>query len=152
MLDEGTALPQLIIIDGGKGQLNASIDALQELELMGKINVIGLAKNIEEIFFPGDKDSLQLPYESESLKLLRRIRDEVHRFGITFHRKKRSKGIVKNELETIKGIGTETAKALLKKFKSVKKIKLASEGELALEIGASKARLVSDYFKADKTN
>lgn len=147
LLHEKQDLPQLVVIDGGKGQLNSAIDALQELELMGKINIVGLAKNIEEIFFPGDKDSLQLPYESESLKLLRRIRDEVHRFGISFHRAKRSKGIIKNELENIKGIGKETAKVLLKKFKSVKKIKSATEGELALEIGQSKATLVANYFK-----
>lgn len=148
LLHEKQGLPQLVIIDGGKGQLNAAIDALQELELMGKINIVGLAKNIEEIFFPGDKDSLQLPYESETLKLLRRIRDEVHRFGITFHRNKRSKGIIKNELEEIRGIGKETAKILLKKFKSVKKIMAATEGELALEIGKSKAALVSGFFKS----
>ncbi len=146
LLHEKQDLPQLVVIDGGKGQLNAAIDALQELELMGKINIVGLAKNIEEIFFPGDKDSLQLPYESESLKLLRRIRDEVHRFGITFHRKKRSKGIIKNELEDIKGIGKETAKALLKTFKSVKKIKLASLGELEMVIGASKAQLIFKHY------
>ncbi len=147
LLHEKQDLPQLVIIDGGKGQLNAAIDALQELGLMGKINIVGLAKNIEEIFFPGDKESLKLPYESETLKLLRRIRDEVHRFGITFHRKKRSKGIIKNELEEIKGIGKETAKVLLKKFKSVKKIKSATEGALALEIGKAKAALIVQYFK-----
>ena len=150
LLHEKQDLPQLVIIDGGKGQLNAAIDALQELGLMGKINIVGLAKNIEEIFFPGDKDSLQLPYESETLKLLRRIRDEVHRFGITFHRNKRSKGIIKNELEEIKGIGKETAKVLLKKFKSVKKIKMASEGELALEVGNAKAALVAGHFRSKK--
>lgn len=150
LLHEKQDLPQLVVIDGGKGQLNAAIDALQELGLMGKINIVGLAKNIEEIFFPGDKDSLQLPYESESLKLLRRIRDEVHRFGITFHRQKRSKGIIKNELEEIKGIGKETAKQLLKKFKSVKKVKAATEGELALEVGNAKAKLVSEYFRFKK--
>jgi excinuclease ABC subunit C len=146
LLHEKQPLPQLVVIDGGKGQLNSAIDALQELELMGKINIIGLAKNIEEIFFPGDKESLQLPFESESLKLLRRIRDEVHRFGITFHRQKRSKGIIKNELESIKGIGKETATMLLKKFKSVKKIKEASQEVLAIEIGEHKARLVKNYF------
>jgi len=146
LLHEKKPLPQLVVIDGGKGQLNSAIDALQELELMGKINVVGLAKNIEEIFFPGDKESLQLPFESESLKLLRRIRDEVHRFGITFHRQKRSKGIIKNELETIKGIGKETAKVLLKKFKSVKKIKEASQQDLAETVGENRARLVKEHF------
>lgn len=146
LLHEKQELPQLVVIDGGKGQLNAAVDALQELELTGTINIIGLAKNIEEIFFPGDKDSLQLPYESESLKLLRRIRDEVHRFGITFHRRKRSKGVIKNELEDIKGIGKETAKTLLRKFKSVKKIKTATKGELEMVVGVSKAALVKNYF------
>jgi len=146
LLHEKKPLPQLVVIDGGKGQLNSAIDALQKLELMGKINVVGLAKNIEEIFFPGDKESLQLPFESESLKLLRRIRDEVHRFGITFHRQKRSKGIIKNELETIKGIGKETAKVLLKKFKSVKKIKEASQQDLAETVGENRARLVKEHF------
>jgi len=147
LLHENKELPQLVVIDGGKGQLNAAIDALQELELMGKMNIIGLAKNIEEIFFPGDKDSLQLPFESESLKLLRRIRDEVHRFGITFHRSKRSKGIVKNELEEIKGIGKETAKALLRKFKSVKKLKEADFADIAAEVGIQRATLVVEHFK-----
>ncbi len=147
LLHEKRDLPQLVVIDGGKGQLNAAIDALQELELMGKINIIGLAKNIEEIFFPGDKDSLQLPFESETLKLLRRIRDEVHRFGITFHRSKRSKGVVKNELEDIKGIGHETAKALLRKFKSVKKIKLATAQELTEVVGAAKANIIIKHYE-----
>lgn len=150
LLHEKQPLPQLVVIDGGKGQLSSAVDALQELELTGTINIIGLAKNIEEIFFPGDKDSLQLPYESETLKLLRRIRDEVHRFGITFHRSKRSKGVIKNELEEIKGIGKETAKTLLKKFKSVKKIRAASKGEIEMVVGTAKATLVYDYFDIKK--
>lgn len=146
LLHEKRDLPQLVVIDGGKGQLSSAVDALQELGLMGKINVVGLAKNIEEIFFLGDKESLKLPFESETLKLLRRIRDEVHRFGITFHRNKRSKGIVKNELENIKGIGKETAKTLLRKFKSVKKIKAASKEAIAEIVGKSRAQLVCNYF------
>ena len=152
LLHEKRDLPQLVVIDGGKGQLNAAIDALQELELMGKINIIGLAKNIEEIFFPGDKDSLQLPFESETLKLLRRIRDEVHRFGITFHRSKRSKGVIKNELEDIKGIGKETAKTLLRKFKSVKKIKAANLLDITAVVGVSKANIVFQYFDRGAEN
>jgi excinuclease ABC subunit C len=91
LVDEAESLPQLIIIDGGKGQLSSAMESLEALQLTGKVNIIGLAKNEEEIFFPGDKTSIRLPYNSESLKLIRRIRDEVHRFGITFHRKKRSK-------------------------------------------------------------
>lgn len=139
-------LPQLVIIDGGKGQLSASIDALQDLELLGKITVVGLAKNVEEIFYPGDQEGLRLPYESESLKFVRRVRDEVHRFGITFHRKRRSKGIVKNELEEIKGIGKKTATDLLRKFKSVKKIKAATEEELVEVVGLAKAKLIRSHF------
>ena len=120
---EEISLPQLIIIDGGKGQLNAAVEGLEELNLMGKTTIVGLAKNEEEIFFPGDKQSIKLPWDSESLKLIRRIRDEVHRFGITFHRNQRSRGTFVNELELIKGIGKNTADTLLKKYKSVKKIK-----------------------------
>ena len=108
--------------------------------------MIGLAKNEEEIFFPGDKESVKLPYNSDSLKLIRRIRDEVHRFGITFHRQKRSKGTFKNELEEIKGIGKTTADVLLKKFRSVKNIRKRSEEELSEVIGKAKAKILYDYF------
>jgi len=140
------AFPQLVIIDGGKGQLGAAMESIKKLNLVGNLTVIGLAKNEEEIFFPGDKESIKLPWDSESLKLLRRIRDEVHRFGITFHRNKRSKGTLVNELEQIKGISTKTADELLKKFKSVKNIKDKSEEELAEVIGKSKSKLVFNYF------
>lgn len=102
---EQQALPQLIIIDGGKGQLSAAIESIEALGLTGKVTVIGLAKNEEEIFFPNDKESLKLSWNSDALNLIRRIRDEVHRFGITFHRKKRSKGTFRNDLESIEGIG-----------------------------------------------
>src|SRR5690606_23312054 len=111
------------IIDGGKGQLSAAMESIYELGLQGKMTVVGLAKNEEEIFFPGDTESVKLPYQGESLRLIRRIRDEVHRFGITFHRKKRSAGTFKNELENIKGIGKNTIDILLKEFKSVQRIK-----------------------------
>lgn len=147
--EEGLALPQLVIIDGGKGQLNAAYEAIEALELQGKMTLIGLAKNEEEIFFIGDKESLKLPYDSESHKLIRRIRDEVHRFGIGFHRKKRSKGTFKNSLEEIKGIGSSTANLLLKTFRSVNNIKQQSEEELAKLIGASKARLIKNYFTSE---
>jgi excinuclease ABC subunit C len=146
MAAEDKPLPQLVIIDGGKGQLNAAVEALEELGLRGKMNIIGLAKNEEEIFYPGDSQSLKLPWDSESLKLIRRIRDEVHRFGISFHRQKRSKGTFKNELEDIKGIGRQTADMLLKKFRSVKNIQLKSLEELTAEIGAAKAKLIKDHF------
>lgn len=143
---EDKPLPQLIIIDGGKGQLNAAVEALDELKLRGKINIVGLAKNEEELFFPGDQQSVKLPWDSESLKLIRRIRDEVHRFGITHHRNKRSKGTFRNELEDIRGIGKQTADMLLKKFRSVKNVRALNLEDLAAEIGPSKAKIVWDYF------
>jgi len=145
---EEAAFPQLIIIDGGKGQLNAAVEGLNEMGLQGKTTVVGLAKNEEEIFFPGDQQSIKLPWDSGSLKLIRRIRDEVHRFGINFHRNQRSRGTFVNELEMIKGIGKNTADILLKNFKSVKKIKELSNEELAKTIGNSKADIITNYFKA----
>jgi len=147
--DEGLPFPQLIIIDGGKGQLGAALEAIQELGLEGESTLVGLAKNVEEIFFAGDQESLKLPYNSESLKLIRRIRDEVHRFGITFHRQKRSKGTFKNELEEITGIGKATADQLLKTFRSVKNVKEKSLEELQAVLGAAKALLVFRYFHPD---
>jgi excinuclease ABC subunit C len=147
MVTEDKPLPQLVIIDGGKGQLNAAVEALEELGLRGKMNIVGLAKNEEEIFYPGDTQSLKLPWDSESLKLIRRIRDEVHRFGISFHRQKRSKGTFKNELEDIKGIGRQTADMLLKKFRSVKNIQAKTLEELSAEVGPVKARLIKDHFE-----
>lgn len=148
--NENLPLPQLIIIDGGKGQLNAAVEGLNEIDLPGKITIIGLAKNEEEIFFPGDKQSIKLPWDSESLKLIRRIRDEVHRFGINFHRNQRSRGTFVNELEMIKGIGKNTADILLKKFRSVKKIKELPREELAKIIGAPKAGIINNYFNSVK--
>lgn len=146
LLAEQQPLPQLVIIDGGKGQLGAAMESIRALDLVGSMTVVGLAKNEEEIFFPGDKDSIKLPYDSESLKLIRRVRDEVHRFGITFHRNKRSKGTFKNELEGIKGIGENTATQLLKTFRSVAKIKLLTEDDLVKEVGAAKAKLIYTHF------
>ncbi len=146
LLKEGTPLPQLIIIDGGKGQLSAAMEGLIETGMEGKATVVGLAKNEEEIFFPGDQESIKLPWNSESLKLIRRVRDEVHRFGITFHRNQRSRGTFVNELEMIKGIGKNTADTLLKKFKSVKRIKDLSKEELEEIIGKSKSGIVYGYF------
>ena len=144
--EEGLPLPQLIIIDGGKGQLSAAMESIKALGLAGKVTVVGLAKNEEELFFYGDTESLKLPWDSDSLKLIRRIRDEVHRFGITFHRNQRSKGSFKNELENIEGIGKNTIDTLLKKFKSVKNIKAKTQDELAEAIGKSKAMLLVNYF------
>lgn len=145
--EEALSFPQLVIIDGGKGQLSAAMEAVEELGLQGKITLAGLAKNKEELFFAGDQQPLKLPYNSESLKLIRRIRDEVHRFGITFHRNKRSKGTFKNELEEINGIGKATADMLLKKFKSVKKVKEATQEQLEELIGRNKTELVITHFK-----
>ena len=147
LLEENLPLPQLIIIDGGKGQLNAAVEGLKEVGMGGKASVVGLAKNEEELFFPGDMQSIKLPWNSNSLKLIRRIRDEVHRFGITFHRNQRSKGTFVNELETIKGIGKSTADVLLKKYKSVKKIKEIKEEELAELIGKNRAQLILAHFE-----
>jgi excinuclease ABC subunit C len=149
MIDEQRPLPQLVIIDGGKGQLGAALKSIHRLELEGKMTVVGLAKREESIFFPGDKTPLQLPYDSQAHLLIRRIRDEVHRFGITFHRQLRSKGTIKNELEEISGIGEKTATDLLQEFKSVKKIKTLTERELTRIIGASKASIVWRYFNEE---
>lgn len=143
---EEQPFPQLVIIDGGKGQLGAALEGIRELGLQGQMTIVGLAKNEEEIFFPGDQQSVKLPYNSDSLKLIRSIRDEVHRFGITFHRNKRSKGTFKNELEQIKGIGKNTAEQLLKEFKSVKRVKELSMEELTAAVGNSKATLIRNYF------
>lgn len=150
VIEESLPWPQLVIIDGGKGQLSAAKEALDELNASGNTTLIGLAKNEEEIFFTGDKESLKLPLGSESLRLLRRIRDEVHRFGISFHRKKRSKGTFANELESIKGIGKESVALLLKEFRSVKNIRERTPEELQKAVGAKRARLLLDYFAESK--
>lgn len=146
LLSESQPLPQLVIIDGGKGQLSAAMESIKALGLDGTLTLVGLAKNEEELFFSGDQQSIKLPWDSDSLKLIRFIRDEVHRFGITFHRQKRSKGTFKNELETIKGIGKSTADELLKSFKSIKNVQSKSEDELAKVIGLSKAKMIVAHF------
>jgi excinuclease ABC subunit C len=148
LLDENKPLPQLVIIDGGKGQLSAAMQSISALNIPGTTSVVGLAKNEEEIFFPGDTQSVKLPWDSESLKLIRRIRDEVHNYGITFHRNLRSKGTFKNELEQIKGIGKATADLLLKEFKSVKNIKNKTREEVTGLIGNAKAGLIIKYFES----
>jgi excinuclease ABC subunit C len=144
--EENQQLPQLVIIDGGKGQLGAALESIQKLGLSGRMTLIGLAKREESIFFPGDSEPLQLAYDNKAHLLVRRIRDEVHRFGITFHRQVRSKGTFKNELEGIPGIGDKTATELLQAFRSIKNIKTLTERELTKIIGASKARIVWEYF------
>ncbi len=148
VLDEKGELPQLVIIDGGKGQLSAAMESITALNIPGSTTIVGLAKNEEEIFFPGDTQSIKLPWDSESLKLIRRIRDEVHRFGITYHRNLRSKGAFKNELEQIKGIGKATANLLLKEFKSVKNIRSKTAEDIAKIIGKGKADLLLSHFKS----
>ncbi len=148
---EGSPFPQLVIIDGGKGQLGAALNAARDLELPGSIRFTGLAKNEEELFFAGDQESLKLPLNSHSLKFIRQIRNEVHRFGIAFHRKKRSKGTFKNELQEIKGIGTATAGLLLKEYRSVKNIREIirqgkGEKEFSRLIGSSRAHILIRHF------
>jgi excinuclease ABC subunit C len=149
LLREEKSLPQLVIIDGGKGQLGAAMESIDRLGIRGRLTVVGLAKKEESIFFPGDREPLNLPYDSAPHLLIRRIRDEVHNFGVTFHRQLRSKGTIKNELEEIPGIGMKTATELLQRFRSVKNIKELTERELTGAIGASKARVVWDYFHPD---
>lgn len=146
MIRENSSLPQLVIIDGGKGQLSAAMQAIEELQISGKMTLIGLAKNVEEIFFAGDKDSLKLPYNSQELLFIRRVRDEVHRFGIGFHRKKRSQHTFKSSLTDLEGIGPKTVELLLEKYRSLSNIKKASEDELSDIIGSHKARLISNHF------
>ncbi|MBM3915665.1 MAG: excinuclease ABC subunit C [Sphingomonadales bacterium] len=143
---EQQPLPQLVIIDGGKGQLSAAMEAVTELGLQGSMTLVGLAKNQEELFFTGDSEPLRLPYQSNSLLLIRRIRDEVHRFGVNFHRKQRSKGTFKNQLQEIPGIGAQTATDLLHHFRSVNNIQKASVEELTVVAGKVKAHKIKAYF------
>jgi len=150
VIEEQKPFPQLVIIDGGKGQLNAALEAFDELHATGMTTLTGLAKQEEELFFPGYRESLKLPYNSDSLKLIRRIRDEVHRFGINFHRNKRSKGTFKNELEDIPGIGKATVDILLKKFRSVNTIREINKEEIEKLIGKSKALALADYFSGKR--
>lgn len=147
LIDEEKSLPQLIVIDGGKGQLGAALTALEKLELRGKIAIIGIAKRLEEIYFPGDSVPLYLDKNSETLKIIQQLRDEAHRFGITFHRNKRSGEFIKSELENISGIGEKTITAVLKRFKSVENLKKQGYRVVADEIGDSKARIIFDFYK-----
>lgn len=146
LLDEEQSLPQLIVIDGGKGQLSSALKALEALELRGKIAIIGIAKRLEEIYFPNDNIPLYLDKRSETLKIIQQIRDEAHRFGITFHRQKRSKSAIISELDNIEGIGNKTKEALLKHFKSVKRIQEASLEELQNAVG-HRGKKVFEFFQ-----
>lgn len=142
LMQEGEELPQLIVVDGGKGQLSAAVEALEAIGLRGVISVVGIAKRLEEIYFPGDSVPLYISKTSESLRVIQHLRDEAHRFGITFHRDLRSKSQIKSELDSIKGIGPTTASTLLRHFKSVARIKAASLQEITTIIGPAKAKLV----------
>ena len=146
LLDEEQPLPQLIIIDGGKGQLSSALKSLEQLDLRGKIAIIGIAKRLEELFYPDDPIPLYLDKKSETLKIIQQLRNEAHRFGITHHRNKRSKGALVSALETIPGIGEKTMQALISHFKSMKRVKLAEEKDIAIVIGLSKAKKITDFY------
>lgn len=148
VIEEKLPMPQLIVIDGGKGQLSAAVTSLKKLDLFGKVTIIGIAKKLEEIYFPGDSVPLYLDKRSDTLKIIQHIRDEAHRFGITHHRNKRSRETFKSELSNIKGISDKTAQKLLSQLKSITKIKEATFDELTTLIGAAKAKLVYQYFNS----
>jgi len=149
MLEENQPLPQLIIIDGGKGQLSSALKSIDQLGLRGKIAIIGIAKRLEELFYPGDSVPLYLDKKSETLKVIQHLRNEAHRFGITFHRDKRSKSALNSSIETIPGIGEKTMLTLIQHFKSVKRLKLASEKEISEVVGVSKAKKITDFYKTN---
>ena len=146
LIEEQEPLPQLIVIDGGKGQLSAACESLKELDLYGKIAIVGIAKRLEEIYYPEDSIPLYLDKNSDSLKVIQHMRDEAHRFGITFHRNRRSKGQTTSELDAIKGIGEATKKLLLKHFKSIKRIKEVSREEIEKIVGKSKSEIITKHF------
>ncbi|MGV3460803.1 MAG: excinuclease ABC subunit UvrC [Flavobacterium sp.] len=147
LLAENEPLPQLIIIDGGKGQLSSALKSLEELGLRGKITIIGIAKRLEEIYYPGDSVPMYLDKKSETLKIIQHLRNEAHRFGITHHRDKRSKGALQTSIVTIPGIGEKTMVTLLKHFKSVKRLSAAPEEEIIKVVGPSKAKKITDFYK-----
>lgn len=148
LMEEGQGLPQLIVVDGGKGQLSSAVEALDELGLRGTIAVVGIAKRLEEIYFPGDSVPLYIDKNSETLRVVQHLRDEAHRFGITHHRNRRSKSALVGELDTIKGVGSVTAQALLQHFKSVKRIREATETEVASVVGRAKAKIIKEALGA----
>lgn len=147
VLAEDEDLPQLVVVDGGKGQLSSALKALERLGLRGKLPIIGIAERLEELFYPGDKYPLYLDKKSETLKIIQRLRDEAHRFGITFHRNKRSKAAIDTELEKIPGIGEKTAIDLLRHFRSLSKIKKASKKDLAAVVGESRAQKIIEFYQ-----
>ena len=147
MLDEAQPLPQLIIIDGGKGQLSSALKSIDALGLRGKIAIVGIAKRLEELYYPGDAAPLYLDKKSETLKVIQYLRNEAHRFGITFHRDKRSQNALNSSIESIPGIGEKTMTTLIQHFKSVKRLKLATENEISAVVGVSKAKKITDFYK-----
>ena len=150
LLQEGQELPQLIVVDGGKGQLSAAVEVLDELGLRGKIAIIGIAERLEEIYFPGDSVPLYIDKNSETLKVIQHMRDEAHRFGITHHRNRRSKSQVVSQLDSIKGVGEKTRTALLRHFKSVKRIREASIDEIATITGPLLAATIHQSLNSSK--
>ncbi len=147
LIGQNSPLPDLVVVDGGKGQLNAATEALNELGIYGSLPVIGIAKRLEEIYYPHDQLPLFISKKSSSLRLIQQLRDEAHRFAITFHRDKRSKKSLTSELDEIKGIGRKTKETLFESYKSIARIKKASGADLIQVIGPSKARLITEYFK-----
>ena len=147
LVEENEPLPDLVIIDGGKGQLSHAVQAMKEVGVYGKFAVIGIAKRLEELYYPEDPLPLYIDKKSETLKIIQQLRDEAHRFGITQHRNRRSKGSLGTELTQIKGIGEETAKLLLKQFKSIKNLKLQSFEEIEKVVGKVRAKILVEYFK-----
>jgi excinuclease ABC subunit C len=147
LLKSNEPLPNLVIIDGGKGQLNAALESIRSLGIENQMTLVGLAKQQEELFFSGDQESIKLDWNSEGLKLIRSIRDEVHRFGITHHRNKRSRSALQSGLIEIKGIGETTMQQLMKRFRSLKGMKKAGMEAMTQEVGSHKANLVWQYIE-----
>jgi excinuclease ABC subunit C len=150
LIEENQPLPQLIIVDGGKGQLSSAIISLKKLDLYGKTAIIGIAKKLEDIYFPNDTVPVYLDKKGETLRIIQQLRDEVHRFGITHHRNRRSKALTGSELSGIKGIGDATATQLLRYFRSLKRVREATIEELVEAAGKSKAELVYRYFHPEE--
>ena len=149
LMEEGEELPQLVIVDGGKGQLSAAVEAFDAMGLRGKVALAGIAKRLEEVYFPGDSVPLYIDKNSESLKVVQHLRDEAHRFGITHHRNRRSKGQLHSTFDDIKGVGEKTRDALLKHFKSLKRVKDASIDEIAEVVGPAKAKIVYEGLRSE---
>jgi excinuclease ABC subunit C len=147
LLDEGAELPQLIIVDGGKGQLSSAVKSLDNLGIRGRVSIIGIAKKLEEIYFPGDSVPLYIDKNSGSLKIIQNLRNEAHRFGIAFHRDQRSRSMTVSQLDQISGIGPKSRELLLKKFGSVEKIRNSSSKELEDIVGSLKAAKIREFFK-----